>query len=176
MAANVMRRVSLRNLAAHKVRLLLTVLSVVLGTAFVTGSFVFTDTLQKTFNGIFATADQGVDAQVTNPTDGSSGVPIADIAKIKAAAGVKKVGVELSQEIVLLGSNGKAVQTGGAPSVGSAYYPASERVDPPATVHLGSSAPGGRADRSELPGGEVGEAVASGIPPASCGSPARRCR
>ena len=131
MATNVMRRVSLRNLAAHKVRLLLTVLSVVLGTAFVTGSFVFTDTLQKTFNGIFATAAQGVDAQVTNPKDGSSGVPISDLPKIKAAAGVQKVGVELSQQIVLLGSNGRAVQGGGAPSVGSAYYPASQRVDDP---------------------------------------------
>ena len=131
MADNVMRRVSLRNLAAHKVRLLLTVLSVVLGTAFVTGSFVFTDTLQKTFDGIFANAAQGVDTQVTNPRNGSSGVPIADIAKIKAAAGVRKVGVELSQEIVLLGSDGKAVQGGGAPSVGSAYYPADERVDDP---------------------------------------------
>ena len=48
-----MRKVSLRNLAAHKVRLALTVLSVVLGTAFVAGSFVFTDTLQKTFDSIF---------------------------------------------------------------------------------------------------------------------------
>lgn len=47
-----MRKVSLRNLAAHKVRLALTVLSVVLGTAFVAGSFVFTDTLQKTFDSI----------------------------------------------------------------------------------------------------------------------------
>ena len=35
MSANPVRRVALRNLAAHKVRLLLTVLSVVLGTAFV---------------------------------------------------------------------------------------------------------------------------------------------
>ena len=94
MAANVMRRVSLRNLAAHKVRLLLTVLSVVLGTAFVTGSFVFTDTLSKTFNSIFANAAKGVDAQVTNPKSGSSGVPTSDIAAIRAAAGVKKVGVE----------------------------------------------------------------------------------
>ena len=45
--ASAMRRVSLRNLGAHKVRLVLTVISVVLGTAFVSGSFVFTDTLQR---------------------------------------------------------------------------------------------------------------------------------
>ena len=131
MANNVMRRVSLRNLAAHKVRLLLTVLSVVLGTAFVTGSFVFTDTLSKTFNGIFANAAKGVDAQVTNPRSDSSGVPTADIAAIMRTAGVKKVGIELQRQIVLLGANGKAVQGGGAPSVGSAYYPPGQRVDDP---------------------------------------------
>ena len=46
----------MRNLLAHKVRLLLTLISVVLGTAFVAGSFVFTDTLQHSFNTIFADA------------------------------------------------------------------------------------------------------------------------
>jgi putative ABC transport system permease protein len=60
-----MRKVSLRNLAAHKVRLALTVLSVVLGTAFVAGSFVFTDTLQKTFDSIFENTAQGVDVRVS---------------------------------------------------------------------------------------------------------------
>lgn len=131
MAANVMRRVSLRNLAAHKVRLLLTVLSVVLGTAFVTGSFVFTDTLSRTFNSIFANAAKGVDAQVTNPKSGSSGVPTADVETVRQVTGVKKVGIELQRQIVLLGANGKAVQGGGAPSVGSAYYPPDQRVDDP---------------------------------------------
>ena len=37
-SGSTMRRVSLRNIAAHKVRLFLTVLAVVLGTAFVSGS------------------------------------------------------------------------------------------------------------------------------------------
>ena len=58
--AAAMRRVSVRNLKAHKVRLALTIISVVLGTAFVAGSFVFTDTLKATFTGIFAdTAERG---------------------------------------------------------------------------------------------------------------------
>ncbi|HEX4729160.1 MAG TPA: hypothetical protein VH298_15250, partial [Jatrophihabitans sp.] len=79
--SNVMRRVSLRNLAAHKVRLALTVLSVVLGTAFVTGSFVFTDTLGHTFHGLFANVAKGVDVQVTGADDRGSGVPVADLDK-----------------------------------------------------------------------------------------------
>jgi len=40
---------SFRNLPAHKVRLALTVLAVILGTAFVSGSFIFTATLSTTF-------------------------------------------------------------------------------------------------------------------------------
>ena len=64
-----MRKVSLRNLRAHKVRLLLTLISVLLGTAFVAGSFVFTDTLKQSFDTIFATSDKGIDTRV-QPTQG----------------------------------------------------------------------------------------------------------
>ncbi|MGZ4559258.1 MAG: hypothetical protein ACXVGB_11365, partial [Mycobacteriaceae bacterium] len=74
-----MRRVSIRNLAAHKVRLALTVLSVVLGTAFVAGSFVFTDTLQHTFDGLLSGSAQGVDVRVSSPEERSSGVPQSDV-------------------------------------------------------------------------------------------------
>ncbi|MDT4977886.1 MAG: putative transport system permease protein, partial [Pseudonocardiales bacterium] len=59
-----MGMVSVRNLKAHRVRLLLTVVSVMLGTAFVAGSFVFTDTLKHSFDKIFTTVDAGVDARV----------------------------------------------------------------------------------------------------------------
>ena len=120
-AAAAMRRVSLRNLAAHKIRLLLTVLSVVLGTAFVAGSFVFTDTLKTTFHGLFADTAKGVDVQVTSRDDNSSGVPLADVDKIRGIDGVRRVQTRVEGPVVLLGSNGKVVQGGGAPSVGFNY-------------------------------------------------------
>lgn len=47
-------RVSMRSLAAHKVRFVLTILSVVLGTAFIAGSFMFTNSLSRTFDGLFS--------------------------------------------------------------------------------------------------------------------------
>jgi len=118
-----MRKVSLRNLAAHKVRLVLTVLSVVLGTAFVAGSFVFTDTLQRTFNGIFDDTAQGVDVRVSGQDDNGSGVPLADLDRLRAVPGVQKVEPGITGQIVLLGSNGKAVKGGGAPSLGLSYLP-----------------------------------------------------
>ncbi|MEO9237462.1 MAG: FtsX-like permease family protein [Jatrophihabitantaceae bacterium] len=118
-----MRKVSLRNLAAHKVRLVLTVLSVVLGTAFVTGSFVFTDTLGHTFHGLFADVAKGVDVQVTGADENGSGVPVADLAKLKAVPGVRAVDPQVSAQIVLLGANGKPVKSGGAPTLGLSYSP-----------------------------------------------------
>ena len=130
-AAAAMRKVSLRNLGAHKVRLLLTVLSVILGTAFVSGSFVFTDTLKSTFHGLFADTAKGVDVEVTNPQSNSSGVPLDDVAKIRGVPGVGRVQTGVGGPVVLLATTGKVVQGGGAPSIGQAYAtPAQTLGDP----------------------------------------------
>ncbi|MFD4181157.1 ABC transporter permease [Rhodococcus sp. NPDC058514] len=137
-----MRKVSLRNLAAHKVRLALTVLSVVLGTAFVAGSFVFTDTLQKTFNGLFEDAAKGVDVRVSSPEEGSSGVPLTDIPTLEAVDGVRAVVPAVDGQIVLLGSDKKPVQTGGAPSIGLSYTPPEQALGDPDVMVEGTAPTG----------------------------------
>ncbi len=86
-----MRTVSLRNLAAHKVRLALTVISVLLGTAFVAGSFVFTDTLKGSFDTIFNTSSKGIDARVQAKHDYDPGVPTSVIPAIRAVPGAATV-------------------------------------------------------------------------------------
>ncbi|KAF0846235.1 ABC transporter permease [Nocardia caishijiensis] len=127
-----MRRVALRNLAAHKVRLALTVLSVVLGTAFISGSFVFTDTLQRTFDGIFAGQAEGVDVRVGPKDQQSLGVPTNIVAALAKAEGVERVAPAVNGPIVLLQPDGKkAVQTGGAPSFGLSYLPPEQAVETP---------------------------------------------
>ncbi len=63
-----MWRVTLANVRGHVVRLLLTCLAVTLGTAFVAGSFVLTDSLDRTFSAIFSTAES-TDAVVRVPDD-----------------------------------------------------------------------------------------------------------
>ncbi|MDH6281655.1 ABC transporter permease [Prescottella agglutinans] len=127
-----MRKVSLRNLAAHKVRLVLTVLSVVLGTAFVAGSFVFTDTLQKTFDSIMDGGAKGVDVRVSPVEQGSSGVPIADVDTLRAVDGVRAVAPSVGGQIVVLNSAGKPLQNGGAPSIGTSYLPPDQQLGEPA--------------------------------------------
>ena len=55
---------TLKGLWAHKLRYALTGLAVVLGVAFMAGTMVLTDTMQKTFNGVFASANDGIDVIV----------------------------------------------------------------------------------------------------------------
>ena len=45
---------TLRNIVAHKLRLALSALAIVLGVAFVSGTMIFTDTLSRTFSALFA--------------------------------------------------------------------------------------------------------------------------
>ncbi|MBJ8341013.1 ABC transporter permease [Antrihabitans sp. YC3-6] len=132
-----MRKVSLRNLAAHKVRLALTLLSVVLGTAFVAGSFVFTDTLSKTFDGLFSDIAVGVDVRVSPEDVRSSGVPLADVDKIAAIDGVRTVAPSVNGSIVLLDKDNKALQTGGAPSIGASYLPPDKALEQAETFTSG---------------------------------------
>jgi putative ABC transport system permease protein len=116
-----MRTVSLRNLAAHKVRLALTLISVLLGTAFVAGSFIFTDTLKQSFDTIFATSDKGIDARVQATHGYQAGVPVGLLATIKGVPGVRAVEPVIGSSLVLVDDRGKRVDTGGAPSQGSAW-------------------------------------------------------
>ncbi|MEC3916599.1 ABC transporter permease [Nocardia sp. CDC160] len=137
MATNPMRKVALRNLAAHKVRLVLTVLSVVLGTAFISGSFIFTDTLQSTFDGIFATQAKGVDVRVSPKEQQSLGVPNDVVDKLSHTDGVKTVAPSVNGPVVLL-KDGHAVQTGGAPTIGQSYLPPGKSVAEPDKFVAGS--------------------------------------
>ncbi len=138
MATDVIGKVSLRNLAAHKIRLALTVLSVVLGTAFVAGSFVFTDSLGHTFHGLFADVAKGVDVQASGPDENGSGVPVADLAKIAAVPGVRAVDPQVTGQIVLLAADGKPVRSGGAPTEGLSYSAPAQTVGPGYTFVAGA--------------------------------------
>lgn len=122
-----MRTVSVRNLRAHKVRLALTVISVLLGTAFVAGSFVFTDTLKKSFDTIFASSDKGLDVRVTDKGDFSTGVPVSMVAALEKVPGVRAVQPQIGADIVLVDDTGTRVDTGGAPSEGRAWI-ANDRI------------------------------------------------
>jgi len=70
-----MFKLSLKNIWSRKGRLLLTAIAVIAGTAFLSGVFVFTDTIKGSFNTMFASAFAGTDAYVrsSNVIEGDFG-------------------------------------------------------------------------------------------------------
>jgi putative ABC transport system permease protein len=142
MTKNPLLTVSVRNLAAHKVRLLLTLVSVLLGTAFVAGSFVFTDTLRGSFDTIVNSSSRGIDAQVRPVHDYDPGVPTSLVATVEALPGVRAVQPEIAAAVVVIDSHGNKLPTGGAPSQGGAWASADESVSPVPTFVSGHAPTG----------------------------------
>ncbi|MER5684332.1 FtsX-like permease family protein [Streptomyces sp. NPDC002205] len=87
-----MFRTALRNVLAHKARLLMTVLAVMLGVAFVSGTLVFTDTLGNAFRNQSAKSYDDVAVAVTTHSDRrdekTSGIDAATLKKIRSLDGV----------------------------------------------------------------------------------------
>ncbi len=121
-----MFRATMRSLLAHKLRLLLTAVSVVLGVAFVSGSLVFTDTLKQTFNDLFAqtTPDVVVTPRTAfSSNDAAGGAATIDAATLGVIQGVpgvaKAEGGVFENGVQIVGKDGKILATGGAPAFGS---------------------------------------------------------
>lgn len=99
-----MRRVTLRSLWEHKRRLVSTVVAIVLGVAFMSGTFVFADTLDQVFDDLFSQANEEVDAQVQGESlfssqFGGDNRQRLDESVLEAVAGVD--GVEAAAPYVL---------------------------------------------------------------------------
>ena len=81
--------VALKGLAARKVRAVLTALAVVIGVSMISGTLILTDTMQKSFNGLFTDAAAQTDAVVSgkeivkNSTSGSGAtIPAATLEEV----------------------------------------------------------------------------------------------
>ncbi len=71
-----MWKVTIRGLRAHKLRLLLSALAVVLGIAFMSGTYVLTDSTQRGFDRLFESINAGIDLQVRTASEfGDGGGP-----------------------------------------------------------------------------------------------------
>jgi putative ABC transport system permease protein len=123
-----MLKASWKSLWARKVSLLLSTVAIVLGTAFVGGSFTFTDMLQSAFNGIMSgsVADVNVQAKNSMESMGMSDRTITRevVDKVAAVDGVEHAyGTVGASDAYVLGKNGKPL-TMGAPGIGSNYIDA----------------------------------------------------
>src|SRR5215471_10645596 len=108
-----------RSLLAHRVRLALTALVIVLGTAFMAGSFVFTATLTHSLDSLLAQSTSGTDVivQHTTPSGARFGagsgsarpVPASILAETRRVPGVSAADGTVSGRAILLGRDGKQI-------------------------------------------------------------------
>ncbi|NKE59186.1 ABC transporter permease [Lentzea sp. PSKA42] len=117
-----MLKATIKSLLSRKLRLVLSALAVVLGVMFVSGSFVLTDTLQRSFTDLFSSAFANVDVSV-NPKQekGKEPVPLTPqaITDVKSVPGVAKAVGDVQGSARPIGKNGKVMTTSGAPRFGA---------------------------------------------------------
>ncbi|HEY7198014.1 MAG TPA: FtsX-like permease family protein [Gaiellaceae bacterium] len=124
-----MTTVALRGLAGRKLRSTLIALAIVLGVAMVSGTYVLTDTIDKAFNSIFQESYANTDAVISGKSadisfqgDTAAAPPVQQelLQRVKLVDGVKAAAGIISDDsnTKILTPQGKAVDTGGAPSFG----------------------------------------------------------
>ena len=131
-----MFRATWKSLLARKVRLALTVVAIVLGVGFVSGTYVLTDTLDAAFSEAFSIATGSVDVVVrseaafeasgTGPgggrTDEREPVPESLIDEIAGVPGVDRVTGEITGYAQMVNAaDGLPIETSGAPTIGVAW-------------------------------------------------------
>ncbi|MBV8943188.1 MAG: ABC transporter permease, partial [Solirubrobacterales bacterium] len=134
-----MRRVTLRGVAARKLRLGLTALAIVLGVTFVAGTLVLGDTLDRTLNNVVAGAYQHVSFEIrgsaafaTNTPAAVEGtadrrpVPAWIAASVRTLPGVADVFGEFGGYAQFISPRGTAIGNGPGKAIGFAFDPDSQ--------------------------------------------------
>src|SRR5829696_6672645 len=124
-----MGKATIKGLLAHKLRLAATALAIVLGVSFVAGTYVLTDTITASFDNLFKQVTQGIDVAVrSQETFGGfdtgevrDPMPEEVLNEVKGVDGVRVAEGSVTGYAQLVGKDGKAVTTGGAPSLGVSF-------------------------------------------------------
>jgi len=124
-----MWRATVKGLLGHKLRLALTVLAITIGVGFVTGSFVFTDTLGSVFDDLFSGTTAGIDVTIrpiieTETDFGFSlpeKIPAAVLDEVRAVEGVEEATGSVFWFVQLLDQNGEIAGTTGPPTFGASW-------------------------------------------------------
>ena len=124
-----MLRIALKGILGRKARLVLTSLAVILGTAFLSGTAVFSATLNRTFDNLFSDVFRNVDSYVrsTQVIEADFGaeerqrIPAELIATIEAVPGVGDVQGDIQAFARIIGKDGQPLGSEGAgpPTFGS---------------------------------------------------------
>jgi putative ABC transport system permease protein len=134
-----MLRATFKSLLSRKLRLFLSGLAVILGVMFVSGAFVLTDTLSRSFTSLFQTAFVSTDVQVSAKAKVASGdagsdqgiasLPSSVVDQVKGVPGVADASGQVwINGAQALGKNGKVISTFGAPQFGISWVGGGEQT------------------------------------------------
>jgi putative ABC transport system permease protein len=128
-----MLKATWRSLKAHKARMIMSGLAVVLGVAFVVGTFIFTDTLEGTFDDLFSNEVPDVVVTQALEVGGDDGtgsvvstVPEEVVEDIRAVPGVAVATGDIQVlGVAVLGTDGTPIGGNGPPQLGFSFpeYP-----------------------------------------------------
>ncbi len=146
-----MWKVTINGLLAHKLRLALTALAIVLGVTFIAGTFVLTDTLNHTFTTLFGSIYQKIDFQVRGvaqfKNESASGavrdpMPESVLVTVRGVPGVEAASGVVGGYAQFVSHDGSAISTGGAPTLGVDFDTNSQISD----LHIVQGGPPGAPD------------------------------
>ena len=124
-----MTKVALRGLRQRKLRAFVTMLAVLLGVAFIAGSYVLTDTINRSFDDIFDVAYEGTDVAVSSSTTGQSDngeVPAFSdryLDEVREVDGVQKAAGGIFSLVRFVDEKGEPLSTAFAPEFVSSVAP-----------------------------------------------------
>ena len=151
-----MIRAAIKGLLANRLRMALTAISIVLGVAFVAGSFVFTDTINARFETLFTDVYAGVDATVrpdsNSPSATEAYLDESVLADVAAVEGVETAAGSVGGFAQIIDGDGEPIGGQGPPTLGFSW------TDVPALNSLTISEENGRAPQAA---GEVAIDVAT---------------
>ncbi len=125
-----MFRLALRSVVTRWPRLLLTALAIVASTSFLSGTFIFRDTIERTFDALFADVFERVDGYVqsSNSVENLFGLeqrdrlPVDILDQIRAVPGVAEAQAAIQGDAVVIAKDGKPIERPTAPTFGAAIY------------------------------------------------------
>jgi putative ABC transport system permease protein len=127
--------VALKGLLGRKLRAILTGFAIVLGVAMVSGSFVLTDTIDKSFDTIFEESYKGSDVVISSKEAISAGdedsaapaFPAQILDEVQALPDVEAAAGSIEDTAKLVDADGEVISSGEAPSIAIGLDPAEDQ-------------------------------------------------
>ncbi len=130
-----MIRVAVRSLLGRKLRLVLTSLAIVMGVGMVSGTYILTDTINRSLgtllNGVYANSDAVVTGRAVFGGNGAApSFPSSTLRRIQRLPGVAAAGGGVGGQVEIVGADGKVVSRGSALQLGLSTDPGERRFSP----------------------------------------------